>query len=592
MAAITHGADAVYMGASSHGARAAAANSVTDVAAAVEFAHRYQARVYATVNTLVYESELRGVERLIGELYRAGVDALIVQDLSILRLDIPPIALHASTQCDIRTPQMAAFMERLGFSQLVLPRELTADEIRQMRLATTVPLEAFVHGALCVSYSGDCYASALATGRSANRGECAQLCRLPYDLTDGRGQTLVKGKHLLSLRDLNRLADLATMIDAGVTSFKIEGRLKDAGYVKNVVAAYHRALLRLDVERTSLGQTEHRFTPDVSRSFNRGFTSFFLNDSRPAHIASIHSPKAIGIPVAKVASVRGNGIGITQPTAPLHNGDGLTYFTPAGTVEGMRVNSVRSATLFTTNEAPRGLTPGTTLYRNVDKAFADELASPRSAVRSIGLHCVLRRAASMLCLECDGVTATVDAPERLTARTPQEAPRRQALAKLGGTEFSLLELDDRLDDEFVPSSVITDLRHRLVALLRTRIACTMEQPLRRPEQADAVWPGEDSLTYHQNVANSQARKVYTDHGVTGPIEPALEVSRPAAARELCVMQTRYCLRRELGHCLRMPAGRQWAEPLTLTAPGLKFRLEFNCRDCMMSVMATAPKSTK
>ncbi|MDE5913643.1 MAG: U32 family peptidase, partial [Muribaculaceae bacterium] len=279
--ALRHGADAVYMGASSHGARAAAGNPVADIASVADYAHRFGARVYVTVNTLVYDRELHQVERLIRELYRAGADALIVQDLGVLRLDIPPIALHASTQCDIRTPATARFLQDLGFSQLVLPRELSADEIRAMRQAVTVPLEAFVHGALCVSYSGDCYASQRHTGRSANRGECAQLCRLPYDLTDGSGRTLATGKHLLSLRDLNRLGDLRELIDAGVSSLKIEGRLKDAGYVKNVVAAYDRELKKLGVRRSSRGQVETDFDPDPARSFNRGFTSYFFHTPAP-----------------------------------------------------------------------------------------------------------------------------------------------------------------------------------------------------------------------------------------------------------------------------------------------------------------------
>ena len=280
IAAIQHGADAVYMGASHHGARADATNTLDDVPRACDYAHQFGARIYATVNTLVYDNELAEVERLIHDLYRIGVDALIVQDLALLRMDLPPIPLHASTQCDIRTPEKARFLEALGFSQLVMARELTLDEIADIRRVTSVPLEAFVHGALCVSYSGRCAISQVLKGRSANRGECAQLCRLPYDLVDGQGRTLVEAKHLLSLRDMARHDRLEQMMTAGITSFKIEGRLKDMSYVKNVVAYYRRAIDKIIVrqperyQRSSFGQVELSFEPAIEKSFNRGFTHY------------------------------------------------------------------------------------------------------------------------------------------------------------------------------------------------------------------------------------------------------------------------------------------------------------------------------
>ncbi len=585
--AIRHGADAVYMGASSHGARAAAANSVEDVAAVVDYAHRFRARVYVTVNTIIYEDELKSVERLIRDLYRVGVDALIVQDLGVLRLDIPPIALHASTQCDIRTPETARFLQDLGFSQLVLPRELSLDEIRAMREAVTVPLEAFVHGALCVSYSGDCYASQLHTGRSANRGACAQLCRLPYDLTDATGRTLVRGKHLLSLRDLNRLSDLEALIGAGVSSLKIEGRLKDAGYVKNVVAAYDRELRRLGVPRTSVGESAVEFVPDVSRSFNRGFTSYFLHDKAPRSIASIDTPKSIGTPVATVAGAKGRRITLKGLRGELANGDGLTFFSPGGAVGGFRVNKVESPSVIVTADMPpKELVPGLILYRNYDKVFADRLAAS-TATRTIGLTMTLRRAGAQLCLEASGVTATIDSPDPQRANTPQIEARRRVLGKLGATDYRLDSLDDRLGDEFVAASVLTELRRRLIGLLDVAAAATYPYDRRRPELADAKAPSA-SLTYHANVANSLAERVYRDHGVTGRIERAPEVKTPAGG-EMCVMDTRYCLRRELGHCLRSESGAEWTEPLTLSAPGLTLHPRFHCADCHMTLHTTSIK---
>lgn len=578
--ALRHGADAVYMGASSHGARAAAGNPVADIASVADYAHRFGARVYVTVNTLVYDHELHQVERLIRELYRAGADALIVQDLGVLRLDIPPIALHASTQCDIRTPATARFLQDLGFSQLVLPRELSADEIRAMRQAVTVPLEAFIHGALCVSYSGDCYASQRHTGRSANRGECAQLCRLPYDLTDGSGRTLATGKHLLSLRDLNRLGDLRELIDAGVSSLKIEGRLKDAGYVKNVVAAYDRELKKLGVRRTSRGQAETDFDPDPARSFNRGFTSYFFHTPAPRTMASVNTPKSIGTPIATVASVKGKRITLRDVGAQLANGDGLIFFDPAGHVGGFRVNRVDSPTILTTaDEPPRTLTPGTTLYRNFDKAFADRLSRP-SATRTLPLHMTLRRAGSQLCLDAGDVTATINAPNPQKANTPQADARRRVLSKLGGSDYRLEGLTDLLADEFVPASQLTDLRRKLTELLEITARTTHHFDRRREELTEAKAP-ETTLTYHANVANRLAEQVYRDHGVSGPIQPAPEIKAPEG--ETMVMHTRYCLRRELGHCRRTPAGAEWTEPLTLSAPGLTLRLGFDCAACAMTV---------
>ncbi|MDE5899896.1 MAG: U32 family peptidase [Muribaculaceae bacterium] len=578
--ALRHGADAVYMGASSHGARAAAGNPVSDIASVADYAHRFGARVYVTVNTLIYDHELHQVERLIRELYRAEADALIVQDLGVLRLDIPPIALHASTQCDIRTPATARFLQDLGFSQLVLPRELTADEIRAIRQAVTVPIEAFVHGALCVSYSGDCYASQLHTGRSANRGECAQLCRLPYDLTDGAGRTLATGKHLLSLRDLNRLADLHELIDTGVSSLKIEGRLKDAGYVKNVVAAYDRELKRLGVQRSSRGQVETDFTPDPARSFNRGFTSYFFHTPAPRTMASVHTPKSIGTPIAAVDSVKGKRITLRNVSSPLANGDGLIFFDPSGHVGGFRVNRVDSPTMVTTaDEPPRTLSTGTTLYRNFDKVFADKLSRP-SATRTMPLHMTLRRAGSQLCLDAGDVSATIDAPTPQKANSPQADARRRVLSKLGGSDYRLEGLTDLLADEFVPASQLTELRRRLTGLLEITSLTTHRFDRRRKELTTAKAP-ENSLTYHANVANRLAEQVYRDHGVSGPIQPAPEVKAPEG--ETMVMHTRYCLRRELGHCRRTPAGAEWTEPLTLSAPGLTLHLGFDCATCSMTI---------
>lgn len=586
-AAINSGADAVYIGAQSHGARAAAGNSVADIERVCGYAHRYDARVYVTVNTLVYDRELKDVERLIGELYRVGVDALIVQDLGLLRLDLPPIALHASTQCDIRTPEKARFMQDLGFSQLVLPRELTLDEIRQMRQAVSVPLEGFVHGALCVSYSGDCRASLLNGGRSANRGECAQICRLPYDLLDVKGNVLMARKHLLSLRDLNRLDSLSQLIDAGISSLKIEGRLKDEAYVTNVVSAYDKELRCLGVERTSAGRVERSFSPDVARSFNRGFTQHFLTSSKPApgSLASFNSPKSIGPEVATVVSVHGKKIIVKGLKAPLVNGDGLAFVTPAGTV-GFRVNRFETpATIFTTETVP-ALKPGIRLHRSFDKAFADSLLPATAARRFIPLNLTLRRAGQMLVLEQTdgGAAASFAFPEPEQANTPQADARRRVIAKLGDTPYKLDELTDLLGAEFIPASVLTALRRDFVVVLDSSRFGSFSRPLRLPEKAEARWPLGNSLDFHSNVANRLAEQVYRDHGVSGNIEPAWEVAPPEPGENL-IMTTRYCLRRELGCCLKTPEGKRMPEPLFLKASNLPaIKLCFDCRNCQMNLI--------
>ncbi|MCM1310408.1 MAG: U32 family peptidase [Bacteroides sp.] len=578
--ALRCGADAIYIGAPSHGARAAATNSVADIAEVCEFAHLFNARVYVTLNTLVYDNELKDVERLICELYSIGVDALIVQDLGILRLDIPPIALHASTQCDIRTPKKALFLQELGFSQLVLPRELTLEEIRLMRSVVKVPLEVFIHGALCVSYSGACYASLLCGGRSANRGECAQICRLPYDLTDRDGNVLMRNKHLLSLRDLNRLPNLRELFNAGVSSLKIEGRLKDENYVKNVVSAYDSELRRLGVSRTSDGTAERTFTPDVSRSFNRGFTSHFLYSPMPAKnsLANFNSPKSIGSEVASVSAIKEKKIILKNIYEPISNGDGLNF-----NGGGFRVNRFESPNILHVTENISGLKPGTILRRNFDKTFTDSLNTAKYATRDIPLSARLRKSGNKVILEAeDGTAAVMQLPEIEAAKTPQGDNHRKIIAKLGDTIFRLAEFDNQIPDIFIPASALTELRRQLVSNLLAGRAARFYRPLRLPENAEAKCPIEPT-----NVANRLAAQVYRDHGITAPIIPAWEV-KPPISGEHTVMTTRYCLRRELGACLKTPQGKNLPAELILTSPNIPtpLRLNFDCKNCQMQITLT------
>lgn len=592
IAAVLAGADAVYMGASSHGARRAAANSVSDIARVAEFAHRYNAKVYATVNTIIYDDELAGVEKLVGELYRAGVDALIVQDMALLRMDIPPIELHASTQCDIRDAAKARFLAAVGFSRLVLARELSLREIAEIHAAVPdTPLEAFVHGALCVSYSGDCRASYAVTGRSANRGECAQICRLPFDLVDAGGRVLVGGKHLLSLRDLNRSAVLGEMADAGVTSFKIEGRLKDESYVKNTVGAYSRMLDRLVGEsggryvRQSFGESRLGFNPSLDKSFNRGFTPYFLSGKAPAKgMASMSSPKAIGLKVGRVEKCSPKVINARLDVA-LSNGDGLGYFNKAGIFTGFRLNRVEGDKLFPAT--PQNIAPGTVLYRNRDKEFDDKISAAKTT-RQIKADMALRVVSDeRIALEMTderGCSASVamSLPAMQRAVTPQEAPRRRILDKLGGTVYRSGRIVDLAGDYFIPASALAALRRDCVEALDSAARATYSYAMRRPEDLSAPLPQGDVLSVHDNVANRLAREFYISHGAV-TLAPAMEVDAEGESAGEPVMTTRYCLRRELGKCLKYPEGKEWQGPLCLVSGQVRLRLEFDCAACRMNV---------
>ena len=587
IAAIDHGADAVYMGASHHGARADATNTLDDVSRACDYAHRFGARIYATVNTLIYDNELKEVERLVHDLYRIGVDALIVQDLGLLRLDLPPIALHASTQCDLRTTEKARFLEALGFSQLVMARELTLDEIADIRKATTVPLEAFVHGALCVSYSGRCAISQALKGRSANRGECAQLCRLPYDLVDANGRVLVEGKHLLSLRDMNRHDRLEQMMSAGISSFKIKGRLKDIGYVKNVVAYYRRAIDRIIdrqpelYRRLSLGKTQLTFEPALEKSFNRGFTHYFLDERRPKDgksMASIDTPKSQGEFLGRVVRCNAGTLTIDTRTT-LVNGDGLSYYDAQGQFTGTRVNRSLGGGKVLLREhvaIPRG----TLIYRTADKAFNDLLNKP-SATRTITVDAELRYINSGLSLTLadergNRMTHTLDCDLQPAAK-PQGERQIAELAKLGGTIYRLNEAKVP-SDVFIPASLLARLRRETVELLDRSHVIIHPVDKRRQEDKSAPCPA-TTLTPADNVANRLAEQLYRDHGVTD-ITPALEVGTPINMATP-LMHTRYCIRRQLGACLKGKNANRLPRDIYLKTGGTLLKVTCDCKSCEM-----------
>ncbi len=590
--AIKHGADAVYIGAGRFGARQAAGNSVEDIAELTRFAHFYGAKVYVTVNTILKDSELADAEKLIWQLYEAGADALLVQDMAVLRMKLPPIALHASTQCDVRSVDKVRFLADCGFTRVVLARELSLDEIRAIHEACPdVELECFVHGALCVSYSGQCYASQYCFGRSANRGECAQFCRLKFDLVDSDGNVIVKGKHLLSLRDMNRMESLEELMDAGVCSFKIEGRLKETSYVKNVTAAYGDAVNRIlerrnEYYRASSGHSEYMFTPDVNKSFNRGFTDYFLNGRQP-DIWSPDTPKSKGELMGQVR-IAGRGFITVTGNKPFHNGDGLCYIGQDGELKGYRVNRVENGRIFLYLESGDmpSIAAGTDVYRNYDQEFEKKL-SKESAVRKITVDILFEETEQGYMLSFadeDGLTAVVETEwKKEDARTPQQANIRTQLSKLGGTRFEAANVDIRMNGErFIPSSLLSDMRRNAVERLES-LRC---ESYCRPNpgaavSASAKYPVEN-LTYLGNVMNAEARSFYQDHGVRN-LDDAFEKHQPDGAT---IMFCRHCIRYTLGLCNKMGGSRdvRIKEPLSLLSQdGRRFPLRFDCANCRMEV---------
>ena len=588
--AVNHGADAVYIGAPKFGARAAATNSMDDIGRLTDYAHLYGVRIYVTVNTILKDEELKETEDMIWELYRRGVDALIVQDMGLTRLNLPPIPLHASTQMDNRTAGKVRFLAEAGFRQVVLARELSLDEIAAIHKACPdTPLEVFVHGALCVSYSGQCYASQACFGRSANRGECAQFCRLPFSLVDADGRVAVKDKHLLSLKDMNRLDMLEQLLDAGVTSLKIEGRLKDVAYVKNVTAAYSQRLdailkRRKEYVRASSGTCRLDFRPQPEKSFSRGFTHYFL-EGRGEDIASFDTPKSLGEAMGTLKEQRGGWVSVAG-VKPFHNGDGVCYLDEQGRLQGFRINRVEGNKLFPAGNVAR-IRPRTPLFRNLDQEFERALAR-KSAERKIGVRLRLEENAfgfSLTAVDEDDNRVTLAlgyAKER--ARTPQVENLRTQLAKLGGTPYELTEpADIALTEEwFVPSSVVADWRRQVVERLTAarRINYRRELAVWRPTHHAYL---ATTLTYLGNVMNDEARRFYLDHGVK-VVAPAYE-KQPADGAVL--MFCRHCLRYSMGWCPVHQKGRSpYREPYYLaSSDGRRFRLEFDCKNCQMKVLA-------
>jgi putative protease len=610
--AITHGADAVYIGGPAFGARANAGNSIADIERLAAHAHRYHARVFVTLNTILRDDELEEARRLAWQFYEAGADALIVQDMGLLELDLPPIQLHASTQTDIRTPAKARFLQDVGFSQIVLARELTLQEIAKidegLRVGadgTPATLEFFIHGALCVAFSGQCYISHAHTGRSANRGECSQACRLPYTLEDEAGRIVAHDKHLLSMKDNDQSANLRALIEAGIRSFKIEGRLKDLSYVKNITAHYRTLLDEfLDASpgyrRASSGRCSYTFTPRPEKTFNRGATDYFVNERKP-DIGAFDTPKFSGELVGEVTRI-GPDWFEAETSAPLHNGDGLSYYDSHRELVGLRVNRADGARLFP-NEMPDDLAVGTALYRNRDQEFERALEK-KSAERRIGLHLQLSETPDGFALTLtdeDGITASAALPHAHEVSKNADralAGLRENLGKLGSTIFTASEISlDLSQPWFLPASAVNGLRRDAIAALEAARAATCERLPRRiavgcPQSGIPATQGgaaptypENELSYLANVLNSAARAFYAKHGVS-VIAEAYETDSEKG--EVSLMITRHCLRYSYNLCPKEVKGLR-PDPMTLVNGKEKLTLRFDCKKCEMHVIGKLKK---
>lgn len=585
VAAINHGADAVYIGPPKFGARAAAGNSLQDIEKLVRHAHTFSARVYIALNTLFNDKEIEEAVRLAHQLYEIGADALIIQDMGLLECDLPPIQLHASTQTNNRTPEKVQFLERVGFEQVVLARELSLEQIREIRSATSVPLECFIHGALCVSYSGQCYISEVVSGRSANRGECAQFCRHQYTLKDADGKVVEKNRYLLSLKDLDLSAHVKSMIDAGVSSFKIEGRLKDSNYVKNVTAYYRQLLTDIiednpRLEHGSSGKCQFSFKPDTNKSFNRGKTDYFLNAPRNTP-GSLDTPKSLGEEIGIVKSVDRHSFSLNT-TATLHNGDGLCYFDAGGTLVGVKANRVEGTQVFHRDHSSPE--KGTRIYRNLDVDFLKKLKNSEQC-RSLsvdveitetldGLQCDVRDGDAVHSrVELKAVKELAKQPGKTAAMVERQ------IRKSGGTAFRVDSVSIAIDENiFIPTATINELR-RLA--FDNHLVARQEAYSRQDSQFqknETPWLS-NTATYLDNITNRYARDFYQRHGVT---EFDIAPQGLKGEDDVALMTTKYCIKAQLGICPKIsPKVKKLAEPLTLTDKTGVYELEFNCAQCEM-----------
>lgn len=589
-AAIIHGADAVYIGAPQFSARKAAGNTIEDIQRTVSLAHTYGARVFVALNTLLTDAELQPAIDLAWQLYEANADALIVQDMGLVEKGLPPIELHASTQTDNRTVEKVQFLEQCGFKQVVLARELTAEQIAEIAKNTSVRLECFIHGALCVSYSGQCYMSYAVNGRSANRGECAQPCRLKYDLIDKNGQMLMKQKHVLSLKDQNQTANIAKLIAAGASTLKIEGRLKDAAYVANTTLHYRRIIDQLlssdkHWQRASAeSQIEANFVPDVCKTFNRGYTTYFV-DGRKNNMSQPDTPKSIGEEIGKVAEVRSNSFRIAT-NKPLANGDGLCFRTPQGTYDGIRVNRAEGNLVFPL-KMPRNLPKGTLMHRNLDVQFERLLTDGKTTrLIPICINVACSADGQLLSLTITDADVQTITEQRIAGEQAQDTTRaeqnmQRQLTKLGQTPFVCTSFSASAEAKqmWYAASNLNALRRQAVdAHIAARIAHFSPEHYEWQHTSHPYISKQ--LERNANVINSSAMQFYQRHG-SQLSEWGYE--RNSNCKGQIVMTTKFCLMHAMGCCLRQQPSKRTMLPLTLSGENGQYSITTDCAKCEMII---------
>ena len=590
MAAINSGADAVYIGAPQFGARSNANNSIEDIDALAKYAHLYGAKVFAAVNTIIYDNELETCRKMIFDLYNAGVDALIVQDMGILEMDIPPITLHASTQANNRNPDKILFLEKAGIKRVVLARELNLHQIKEIKKATSVELEFFVSGALCVAFSGNCYMSVAGGERSANRGECAQNCRLPYNLIDGSGKTLLTSSHLLSIKDLDVSDQIPNLIEAGITSFKIEGRLKDMVYVKNNVSFLRKKIDAVlegnkNYMKASSGKSFYGFEPALDRSFNRGYSHYFVN-KRKSKIGSWESPKSKGQFIGTLIQTKGNAYLIENGNL-INKGDGLSFINEKGETSGIQVNNVIENLVYP-NEMKQ-INIGTDIFRNNDLAFTKLVERADSAVRKINTKLLLSETETgfqLLVKDEDGfesIATCVQTKEKTKNNESIIENIKTQLSKTGNTPYIAGEIEiDFSENWFLPISKINELRRSVYELLSATRSSNYKREEFQIVKTSHPYPITE-LDYTYNVSNRLAREFYETHGAK-KIEQAFELQ--VAPKKACVMTTKYCIKYEMEQCPKYHKNeivKELIEPLILTQGNNQYELKFNCVPCEMEI---------
>ena len=588
MAAINYGADAIYIGAPKFGARSAAGNTLEDIGELIKYAHKYWAKVFITMNTILYDHELKEAEELIHQLYKLGADALIVQDMGVLEMNLPPIELHASTQTHNYDLDRIKFLEQVGFKRIILARELSLDQIKEIRKNTTAELEYFIHGALCVSLSGQCYFSHAVGGRSANRGECSQACRMKYDLVDGEGKVIAKDKHLLSLKDLNLSGHMKELVESGICSLKIEGRLKDSSYLKNVTNYYRKELddvfaKKNEFKKASSGTVKPNFEPDLERTFNRGFTNYFFTGRIP-EIANFHTPKSLGKEIGKIVDIRKDHF-IIDTKFEIHNGDGLCFFNHNKLLKGILVNGVKGKQVFPNDMSM--LVKGAVLYRNNDHEFAKTLKRDNS-IRRISADLFLEFKENILTLfaaDENDISASVQLKEKFElARNAEMAITnlKNQLSKSGDSIYSINSIETNFTEApFIQAKVLNELRRQVLDSLTENRLNAFQQPKTKALISHPQYHTKN-LNYMGNVVNCKAEEFYHKCGVE-KIEKGFELQSNFKGKT--IMTTKHCLRHEFGMCNKeVSTGQKTNQPLYLVDNKNRYKLEFQCQRCEMKII--------